>query len=125
MDEILRLDAPLLANRRRTTRPVVLQGESIPADAPITIVWPAVQRDPRAIADPTALRPDRDPLTNLLYGRGPHYCPGEGLARLELDVFLDELFVMLPGFALDRDRGPIRATWPSGGFAEVRIVQTG
>lgn len=125
IDEILRLDAPLLTNRRRTTRPVVLQGQTIPADAPITIVWPAVQRDPRATPDPATYRSDRDPSTNLLYGRGPHYCPGEGLARLELEVLLDELFGVLPGFILEPGHVPVQATYPTGGFAQVRITRRG
>lgn len=123
-DEILRLEAPLIANRRRTTRQVSIGGRTIPADEPVTILWPAVQRDPTAHADATGFRLDRDPAGNLLYGRGPHACPGEGLARLELGLLLDELFRALPGFALAPDRAPIRAVYPSGGFTEVRIVPT-
>lgn len=122
IDEILRLEAPLIANRRRTTRPVTLQGTTVPADAPVTILWPAVQRDPRALHDPTSYRSDRDPAANLLYGRGPHACPGEWLARLELTVLLDELLQAVPGFTLAPGQEPVRATYPNGGFAEVRIV---
>lgn len=121
-DEILRLEAPLIANRRRTTRPVVIGGRSIPADEPVTILWPAVQRDPMAHADATGFRLDCDPADNLLYGRGPHACAGEGLARLELGVLLDELFRALPGFALAPGREPSRAVYPAGGFAEVHIA---
>lgn len=124
MDEILRLEAPLISNRRRTTRQVTLQGRTVPADAPVTILWPAVQRDPRAFHDPTSYQSDRDPAANLLYGRGPHACPGEGLARLELTVLLDELFRTLSGFTLAPGEEPVRATYPNGGFAEVRIVPT-
>ncbi len=122
MDEILRLDAPLIANRRRTTRPVTLQGRHIPADAPVTILWPAAQRDPVAMPEPAEYRSDRDPRRNLLYGRGPHACPGEGLARLELGVILDELFRALPALSLAPDRVPARASYPAGGFREVWIA---
>jgi cytochrome P450 len=125
MDELLRLEAPLIANRRRTTRSVTLQGRAIPADAPVSILWPAVQRDPRAIPEPTRYRADRDPALNLLYGRGPHACPGEGLARLELGVLFDELFRVLPAFELVPGATPPRATYPSGGFTEVRIRPIG
>ncbi len=120
MDEILRLEPPLIANRRRTTGPVGVSGRRIPADAAITILWPAAQRDPTAFDDPTTFRLDRDPAGNLLYGRGPHACPGEGLSRLELGILLDALLAALPGF---RPAGePVRATHPAGGFAEVRIA---
>ena len=125
MDEILRLDAPLITNRRRTTKPVQLRGRAIPADEPVTILWPAVQRDPLAMAEPTAFRLDREPRDNLLYGRGLHHCPGEGLARLELGVLLDALFDAVPGIWSAPGRSPIRAIYPAGGFSEVHIVWLG
>ncbi len=121
MDEILRLEAPLIANRRRTTRSVTLRGRMIPADEPVTILWPAVQRDPAVVAAPIDFRLDRDPRDNLLYGRGPHHCPGEGLARLELGVLLDELLRALPGFSTSPGDLPVRAIYPAGGFTQVRI----
>jgi hypothetical protein len=122
MDEMLRLEAPLISNRRRTTRPVPVGGRTIPAEAPVSILWPAVQRDPDVFDDPTAFRLDRDPADNLLYGRGPHYCPGEGLSRLELGILLDALLDALPPFLLAGE--PVRASAPAGGFVEVRIERT-
>ena len=122
MDEMLRLEAPLISNRRRSTGAVLVGGRTIPADAPVTILWPAVQRDPDAFDDPTVFRLDRDPGDNLLYGRGPHYCPGEGLSRLELGIMLDALLAALPSFRMSGE--PVRASAPAGGFAEVRIEWT-
>lgn len=119
MDEMLRLEPPLVANRRRPTRDVEVSGRQVPADARVTVLWPPVQRDPAVFPEPTEFRLDRDPADNLLYGRGPHYCPGEGLSRLELGVFLDVLLGALPPFRLAGD--PVRANYPAGGFVEVRI----
>lgn len=119
MDEMLRLEAPLIANRRRTTRELEVSGRTIPADARVTILWPAAQRDPDAFPDPTSFRLDRPAADNLLYGRGPHYCPGEGLSRLQLGVMLDVLLERLPPF--DAAGAPERAHYPAGGFARVRI----
>lgn len=122
VDEILRLEPPLIANRRITTRKVEMSGVTIPADAPVSILWPAVQRDPRAFPAPQEFRADRDPSANLLYGRGPHYCPGEGLARLQLETVLDVVLRELPPFTLAAP--PIRASYPAGGFTEVRLDWT-
>jgi cytochrome P450 len=119
MDEILRLEPPLLSNRRRTTRAVRVAGRLIPANQTVTILWPGVQHDPAVFAEPTDFLPNRDPADNLLYGRGPHLCPGEGLSRLELEIVLDTLFALIPSFTLAGD--PIRSSPPAGGFAEVRI----
>jgi hypothetical protein len=123
MDEILRLEAPLIANRRRTTRTVDLPSRTVPAQVPVTIIWPAVQRDPHVFAAATEFRLDRDPADNLLYGRGLHFCPGEGLSRLELGVLLDEFLAAVPQFAAAG--APLRATYPSGGFTQVRVAPLG
>lgn len=120
IDEMLRLEAPLVTNRRRATRPVHVADRVIPSDAPVTILWPAVQRDPAVFAEPTEFRLDRDAAGNLLYGRGPHYCPGEGLSRLELGIVLDTLLAAKPAFRLAGE--PVRASAPAGGFAEVQIT---
>lgn len=119
IDEMLRLEAPLIANRRRTTRQVEVSDRVIPPEAPVTVLWPAVQRDPRVFPEADAFRLDRDARDNLLYGRGPHFCPGEGLSRLQLGVALDVLLAHLPPFAPVGDA--VRAQYPTGGFTHVRI----
>lgn len=120
IDEMLRLEPPLLSNRRRTTRTALVAGRSIPAEEPVTILWPAVQHDPTVFPEPSEFRPDRDAAHNLLYGRGVHYCPGEGLARLELEIALDTLLMERPGFRVAA--APVRAIPPAGGFAEVQVT---
>lgn len=123
MDEMLRLEPPLISNRRRTAKPVVVRGRTIPADQPVTILWPAAQRDPHTFEDPTEFRLDRSPADNLLYGRGPHYCPGEGLSRLELGVLLDAFLEAVPQFS--QVGVPVRAQHPAGGFTQIRISTAG
>jgi cytochrome P450 len=71
----------------------------MPAGAPVTIVWPAAQRDPDVFVDPEQYREDRPAEANLLYGRGIHYCPGEGLSRLELGVFTEEFLARGSGIS--------------------------
>lgn len=82
IDEILRIRAPLLTNRRVTQCPVEIGGEKIGAQERVSIVWVSGNRDGRAFEDPLAFRWDRDPKQNLLYGAGIYACPGAGLARL-------------------------------------------
>lgn len=118
MDEMLRLDTPLLTNRRRTTQAFEVAGQQIPADAKVTIVWPAAQRDPSAFDDATSFRLDRDRSANLLYGRGPHYCPGEGLARVELGAFAEEWLAKVSEVGV---RTSERAQYPSGGYRRLVV----
>ncbi|THA71604.1 cytochrome P450 [Streptomyces sp. A0958] len=48
--------------------------------------------DPRCHAGPGTLDPGRSTASrHLSFGPGPHYCPGSGIARLELTVALTQL----------------------------------
>lgn len=125
IDEILRLDGPLVANRRRPTRPVEIGGQRIDAGERLSIVWIAANRDPAVFDHPGEFRWDRDPADNLLYGAGIHVCPGAPLARLELRVMLEELLRASARIEPDRARRPLRATWPGAGFERLPLRLTG
>ncbi|HMQ93522.1 cytochrome P450 [Amaricoccus sp.] len=118
-DEILRVDGPLVTNRRVVTRGVELRGRRFEAGDRITINWIAANRDPRAFADPEAVRLDRDPGANLLYGAGIHVCPGAPLARLELRVFLEELLARIGRLVPDPGGGSLRALYPASGYEKL------
>lgn len=120
VDEILRIDAPLLSNRRRTTCPVHIGGDDLAADTEVTILWSAGNRDPRVFAQPKQFRFDRDPDKNLLYGKGIHRCPGEPFARLVMNTFVREMLAMYPTLDLAMTK-PLRAKFPSGGYEKAYI----
>jgi cytochrome P450 len=84
IDEILRMHAPLISNRRVTTRQVEVGGRELAAGERLTLLWASANRDEAVFGDPDEFRVDRDPDANLLYGAGIHVCPGAPLARLEL-----------------------------------------
>jgi len=90
-DEILRIHAPLMANRRTPTCPVRLGGRRVLPGQRLTLMWASANRDARAFEAPLTVRLDRDPSKNLLYGAGIHACPGAGLARLELASMVQAL----------------------------------
>ncbi len=116
IDEILRLDGPLVANRRRTTREVELGGRKIGAGERITILWPAANRD-ETVFGAEVFDADAHARDNLLYGAGIHVCPGAPLARLELEILMQEL---LAGTSAIRPAGdPVPARYPAGGYSQV------
>jgi len=121
IDEILRIHAPLIANRRITTRPVEIAGRRLEAGERISLIWASANRDETVFGDPDGFRLDRDPAHNLLYGAGIHVCPGADLARLELRVVMEELLARTSAFGLMPDKAPVRATYPAGGFTSLAL----
>lgn len=121
IDEVLRIDGPLVANRRITRKPVELGGHQLAAGERLSINWIAANRDPRAFAEPERCRADRDPTLNLLYGAGIHVCPGAPLARLELRVLMEELLAHTSDITLADGPPPTRAVYPDAGYATLRV----
>ncbi len=121
IDEILRIDGPLVANRRITRTPVELGGRRLDEGERISINWIAANRDARAFDAPEAFRPERDPSLNLLYGAGIHVCPGAPLARLELRLLMEELLARTTRIELPPGDPPTRAVYPDAGYASLRI----
>lgn len=110
VEEVLRHDPPAQVIQRSAVNQVELAGITIPADATVSVIEGAANRDPSAFADPGRLDLDRDGPPHLGFGHGPHFCPGAGLARLEAEVTFRHLVASVPGFEIV---GPVtRSTIP-------------
>lgn len=121
IDEILRADGPLVANRRTTTRDVEIGGQKIGSGEKLSLNWIAANRDGRAFDDPDAVRFDRVPAANLLYGAGIHDCLGAPLARLEMRVAMEELLAGTSTIELGSAYSLKRAIYPSNGLVQMPI----
>ena len=114
IEEILRVDDPLVANRRVTTREVAIQDRTIPKGETLTLMWIAANRDPRAFDDPNAVKIERSKEAGLVWGQGIHLCLGASLARLEMRVALEELLSRTKRVEII-GAPPRRAVYPSNG----------
>jgi cytochrome P450 len=121
IDEILRIHAPLIANRRRSTRSVEFDDRTIETDERISLIWASANRDEAVFGDPDEFRLDRDPALNLLYGAGIHVCPGAPLARLELRVLMEELLQATREIAPMPGKAPLKAAYPASGFVSLPL----
>jgi len=70
IDEILRMHAPLVANRRVATHDVQLGSRTIAADDRVTVMWTSANRDENRFGTPDNHQPERNANVNLLHGRG-------------------------------------------------------
>ncbi|MDO9596386.1 MAG: cytochrome P450 [Azoarcus sp.] len=120
IEEILRADDPLVANRRTTTRELEIQGRTIPEGDIVTLMWIAANRDPRMFVDPDVVDIERNTEPSLVWGQGIHLCLGAPLARLEMRVALEELLAATTCIEL-ADAAPRRAVYPGDGLAALTL----
>lgn len=122
IEEILRIDDPFVSNRRVTTVPVSLGGEHIAEGGEVLLNWTAANRDPLAFEDPDRFDPVRNAAASLVFGVGPHICPGRSLTLMELRVILEELLGRTNWIEPASDRPAVREKPPVGGWARVPVV---
>lgn len=121
-EEILRIDDPFVSNRRVATRAVSLGGENLPEGGHVVLNWTAANRDPLVFGDPDRFDPNGNADANLVFGVGPHRCPGRTLTLMELRVMLEELLSRTAWIDPAPDLPPVRETPPVGGWARVPII---
>ena len=122
IDELLRRDAPLIANRRVAVQDVAIGGRQIRAGDTLTLIWASANRDEAVFGDPDELQPESNAANNLLYGAGIHVCPGAPLARAELHILFKAVFAAMAGVSLAKTDRPRRATFPTGGWSRLPVV---
>jgi cytochrome P450 len=81
--EILRMDDPLVANQRITTRKVNIHNRVIPKGENISLMWIAANRDPRVFNDPDIVQINREDKRKFGLGARYPFLFGGTLARLE------------------------------------------
>lgn len=108
-EEFLRLYTPYRGFARTPTQDVSLHGVNIPKDAPVALIYASANRDEAVFDDAETFRMDRPNIKDsLAFGRGPHACPGAGLARLELSIALERLLARTSEIALAGEVVPAR-----------------
>ncbi|WP_155127963.1 cytochrome P450 family protein [[Actinomadura] parvosata] len=102
VEEALRSRSPMSAGLfRYPLREVELCGVRIPAGQPVLVGFGGTGTDPaRFGADAARFDISRGQEPHLGFGRGPHFCLGAPLARLEARIALSRLFGRFPGLRL-------------------------
>lgn len=90
-EEIIRWSSPIYHFRRTATVDTELHGRTIRAGDKVTLWYISANFDGEVIPDPHVFDIRRDPNDHLSFGRGPHFCLGAALARLQVKVTFEEL----------------------------------
>ncbi|WP_295547753.1 cytochrome P450/oxidoreductase [uncultured Pseudacidovorax sp.] len=101
VEECLRHNGSVAAWRRLATKDVTVGGIAIPAGSKLLIVTSSANHDERHFADADLFDIRRDNASDhLTFGYGAHQCMGKNLARMEMQVFLEEFTRRLPHMRL-------------------------
>lgn len=121
LGECLRIDDPFVANRRIATCPAVTpSGEHIDEGSIVLLDWVAANRDPEVFSD--SFDPQRHAEHNIVFGTGPHVCPGRDLSYAELRAVIVALLEQTTLIEPAAGEHPTRHETPLGGWATVPIV---
>lgn len=101
VEEFLRYEGPVeMATERYAAEDVQIGETLIRRGTAVIIILAAVNRDPAAFKQPSALDITREANKHLGFGYGVHYCLGAPLARLEAKIAFNTLLKRLPDIQL-------------------------
>ncbi|MGI5507397.1 cytochrome P450 family protein [Lentzea sp. CA-135723] len=97
IEETLRWDPPVRhATHRTSTRPIDVDGQTLPADEVVLINLGAAGRDPATTPHAHTYDLHRSSSTHTSFGHGIHFCLGAPLARMEAEISLTQLTTRWP-----------------------------
>jgi len=101
VDEILRVDPPVLLTGRTAATTTEVSGVRVPAGAVVTTILAGANRDPAVFENPDVFDVRRpNAREHISFSSGRHYCLGAALARMEGEVGLRTLFDRFPDLRL-------------------------
>ena len=96
VEETLRYDPPVQLVGRIAGQDMTIGGADVPKGDVMMLLLAAAHRDPAAFDRPDEFDPDRDTIRHLGFGKGPHFCLGAPLARVEAAVALTKVTERFP-----------------------------
>ena len=110
VEEFLRAYSPVTM-ARLATHDTMLGDREVKAGDRVLLPFPAANRDPEVFDRPEEVVIDREVNRHVAFGAGIHRCLGSNLARLEMQVAIEEMLTMIPEFELE---DPEAVTWAGG-----------
>ena len=126
-EELLRMVTPTRYLIREAREDIDLTGvcpgrHLIHRNQRVLLFLEAADYDPEVFTRPQAFNPYRRPNKHIAFGYGPHQCPGAALARVEIQIALEEILV-LPDLRPQPGTHPVWNPNPNlGGFLSNALV---
>ena len=119
VEEILRYESPIPMVSRLALADLTLGDARIRAGDSVIMHLAAANRDPAVFERAATFDVTRPDNRHLAFGRGPHFCLGAPLARVEGAVVLEEMGSLLPLLELDLPNG----RWRTGDMSDRCLTE--
>ena len=114
VEETIRWVTPVKNFFRTATQNYDLKDRKIKKDDSILLCYPSGNRDEEIFDDPFKFKVDRSPNRHLAFGHGAHLCLGKYLAKIEMEIFYEELFKKIENIELNGEPEWVKASFVSG-----------
>ena len=114
VEEMVRWVSPIIQMRRTATADGDLFGQPIKAGDKVVVYFASANRDEAKVTRPDDFLIDRYPNPHMGFGHGIHNCIGAHLARLEAQVFFEELLARYSTFRLQGRGERLASIWFAG-----------
>jgi cytochrome P450 len=119
IEEVLRLDPPVLTRPRRCTADVEIGGKLIRKDDRILTNYLAANIDPEEWEQPEEFILGRARNRLMTFSAGPHRCIGSTMARVSLRIMTEELLARITRIRYNDTQPVIRISTSPGGWRMV------
>ena len=114
VEETIRWVTPVKSFFRTATEDCNFKGHEIKKDDSLLLIYPSGNRDEEVFDNPFDFKVDRNPNKHLAFGHGAHLCIGKYLAKMEMEIFYEELFSKIKSIELNGDPEWVKASFVSG-----------
>lgn len=119
VEEVLRYESPIPMASRLAQADLTLPGAAVRAGDSVILHLAGANRDPAIFENAAMFDVARTNNRHLAFGRGPHFCLGAPLARVEAAVVFQELGPLLPELMLDSPD----VTWRTGDMSDRCVTE--
>ena len=121
IQEMFRYDPPLPYFHRFALEDMQYKGMKFAKGTKFGVLYASANRDPAQFNQADAFDIARQPNRHLAFGIGAHFCLGNHLARLNMDVIFSSLLARMPNLRLETDLPEYRIGLTSRGLKSLPV----
>lgn len=108
IQEMFRYESPLPFMHRYTTEDIEINGQSFPRGTKFGVLYGSANRDPAEFDNADEFDIGRYPNRHLAFARGPHFCMGNHLSRLDMEIVFTTLLRRFSDISLNENEPEYR-----------------